>query len=175
MVVACNFKVCVTYAILASSVTILLDISIAMTEDEETKMKLRRTAVRKIFGMIAILTVLTLGVAGSTLLSAPSARAAGSVYVYISLPTWLGNCPSGGSVKYLQVSSWSLSASDYKADFGDDLVYIRVGYRENTQIVSQPYCYNGTRSYTGVPSSQTIYATRNGQTWWLGPWGVQHN
>jgi hypothetical protein len=122
----------------------------------------------------AALAVLTLGTAGAMSMAAP-ASASGGVWVYVSTPTWLANCPSGGSVRYLAVSTWSTSVTDYKADGGDDLVYIQAANRDNTQVVAQPLCYNGSRSYWGPASSNNIYATRNGQTWWVGPAGTRHN
>jgi hypothetical protein len=143
---------------------------------------MRVKVLRKVLMVPVLAVALLLGLAAApnsaplpTSLKPEQADAAGSVYVYVSLPTWLGNCPNGGSVRYLQVSTWSLSATDYKADAGDDLVYIRAGYRENTTVVSQPLCYNGSRTYWGPASSRVIYATRNGQTWWLGPWGQRNN
>ena len=121
--------------------------------------------------MIALALALGLSVG----LPATSASAAGTTHVYVSLPTWLGNCPNGGSVKYLQVSTWAPSTSDSRADSGDDLVYIRAGYRENTTVVARGLCYKGSTTYWGPAVSRTIYATRSGQTWWIGPAGVRSN
>lgn len=133
-----------------------------------------RTSRRRIRQLVGA-ALIPLGIAGGLAGTAAPASAARAVYVYVSLPTWLGNCPGGGSVRYLQVSTWSPSATDYKADYGDDLVYIKAGLRENTQVVSQPLCYNGSKTYWGPASSRTIHASRQGQTWWLGPVGVRSN
>lgn len=134
-------------------------------------MKVRRSALQKMF---AVLAALTLGIALATYSAAP-AHAAGSTGVYISLPTWLGNCPAGGSAKYVWASSYSLEASSSAGDWGDDIVWLTVASNDYTTIVAQPLCYNGSKSYWGPASSNTIYATRWGQTWWVGPAGVRHN
>jgi len=102
----------------------------------------------------------------------PSASASGYGWDYISLPTWLGNCPGGGSVKYLDVmigNTWS------GGDAGDDLVYGKVILGQNQEVVAEGICYNGKKSYMGPAVSQTIHPTRSGQTWWIGPQGVTHN
>lgn len=115
---------------------------------------------------------LLLGAAPLLVFSAPAATASGYGWDWISLPTWLGNCPGGGSVKYLEVAiidTWS------GGDYGDDLVYGKVALGEYQTVVAQGLCYNGNKSYWGPASSQTIHATRSGQTWWLGPAGVTHN
>ena len=112
--------------------------------------------------------------AGVSLAVATPAHAAVG-YNYVSLPTWLGNCPSGGSVKYLQVSTWATQGSGYAADFGDDLVYVSVGLNMDNTVVAQPLCYKGNQTYWGPASSNTIRPTRGGQTWWVGPGGVSHN
>jgi len=103
--------------------------------------------------------------------AAPTASAA-TAWNYISLPTWLGNCPGGGSVKFLQVSvgnTWS------GGDWGDDLVYARVNLYQSQAVVARGYCQAGSRWYWGPASHQMIYPTRQGQTWWTGPAGVRHN
>jgi hypothetical protein len=104
-----------------------------------------------------------------------TAEAAGPIRNYISLPTWLNNCPGGGSVKYVLASSFALSASDTQRDYGDDLIYLRVGLGESTRIVAQGLCYKGSKSYWGPPVTQVITPTRNNQTWWIGPAGNRHN
>lgn len=91
---------------------------------------------------------------------------------YISLPTWEGNCPGGGSVKFMQVSvgdTWS------GGDFGDDLVYAKVVLGQNQPVVGQGLCYKGSKSCWGPAFYQTIHPSRTGQTWWVGPAGVTHN
>jgi hypothetical protein len=112
-----------------------------------------------------------LSVLFASIIGAPTASAADG-WNYISLPTWLGNCPTGGSVKQLSVSvgnTWS------GGDFGDDLVYARVRMNEDQTVVAQGLCYQGSRTYWGPASSNTIHPTRQNQTWWVGPAGVSHN
>jgi hypothetical protein len=100
------------------------------------------------------------------------ASASGYGWDYISLPTWAGNCPAGGSVKFMQImvgNTWS------GGDYGDDLVYAKVVLGQDQSVVGQGFCYNGSRSYPGTPFTQTIHPTRSDQTWWVGPYGVWHN
>src|SRR5258706_10351037 len=113
--------------------------------------------------MIIALAAACVGV-GAALVAATPAEAA-TTHVYISLPTWLGNCPGGGSVKYLQVSTRAQEGSGYAADYGDDLVYISAGRNMDSTVVAQPLCYNGSQTYWGPASSNTIRPTRSGQTW----------
>ena len=63
-------------------------------------------ATTRFLRAVAPLAVVAALVLGGVLLSTPKASGANG-YIYVSLPTWLGNCPGGGSVKYLQVSSFS--------------------------------------------------------------------
>jgi hypothetical protein len=113
------------------------------------------------------------GVTAALVVVAPAHAAVGRVYV--SLPTWLGNCPNGGSVQYLQVSTWATQGSGTAADYGDDLVYISVGLNMNNTVVAQPLCYKGKETYWGPASSNVIRPARTGQTWWVGPAGVRNN
>src|SRR3954454_1006579 len=139
------------------------------TCDESPKPGRRRA--RRVLASVLVPLGMALGLAGM----ATAASAAGPVYVYVSLPTWLGNCPGGGTVRYLDVTTWSSSATDHKADYGDDLVYIKAAYRDDTTVVSKPLCYQGSKTYWGPESYRTISATRQGQTWWIGPGGVRNN
>ena len=103
--------------------------------------------------------------------SAPAASA-GTGWNYISLPTWLGNCPYGGSVKYLSVTvgnTWS------GGDWGDDLVYARVNLYQSQRVTARGLCNAAGWQYWGPWSYQTIYPTRQNQTWWVGPRGVSRN
>jgi len=104
--------------------------------------------------------------------TATQASASGYGWDYISLPTWAGNCPAGGSVKFMQImvgDTWS------GGDWGDDLVYAKVVLGQDQPVVGQGLCYNGSRSYWGPSFYQTIHPTRSNQTWWVGPYGVWHN
>ena len=83
------------------------------------------------------------------------------------MPTWLNNCPGGGSVKYLQVSiepTWS------GGDYGDDLVYGKAYLGQNDSVQAQGECFNGSKAVSMTPAVDvTIHPTRQGQTWWIGP------
>jgi len=83
----------------------------------------------------ALVAAMAMALTGVLLTAAP-ASAAGATWNYIVMPTWQGNCPSGGSVIQVYATSWSASTSGYAADGGDDIVYLRVGYRENVNIVA---------------------------------------
>lgn len=108
-----------------------------------------------------------------TAVASPSAASAASYgWNYISLPTWLNNCPGGGSVKEVRVvvgTTWS------GGDAGDDLVYAKVTMNANQTVIATGRCVIGTFSYWGPASSNTIRPTRQNQTWWVGPDGVRHN
>ncbi|MFI5843857.1 hypothetical protein ACIA8K_29575 [Catenuloplanes sp. NPDC051500] len=111
----------------------------------------------------------------SLLAAAPASAATGSIYV--SLPTWLGNCPLGGSVKYVGMSSYSGSTSGYSSDSGDDLAYLRVGINESVQLVGQGICFKSGRppQYNTPVVNVVVRPTRHGQTFWVGPGGVRSN
>lgn len=123
-------------------------------------------------------TVALLAVAGSAiaipLMSTAAADAAGYGWDYISLPTWLGNCPGGGSVRYEYVTI-GITWSGNNAGWNNDLVYGEVVVGQDQFVVAQGLCYNGSRSYWGPAVYQTIHPTRSNQTWWIGPAGVTHN
>ncbi|MFI5937579.1 hypothetical protein [Actinoplanes sp. NPDC051494] len=124
---------------------------------------------RRVINGIAALTV---GLLASSVPGPAPAQAAGNYWVYISAPTWQGNCPQGGSVKYM----WAMISDSWSGgDAGDDLVYGRAYANVTQDVVTQPTCYNGSRSYVGPATSHSIRPTRNGQTWWMGPSGVSHN
>lgn len=116
---------------------------------------------------------LAAGVLTATFVINPTrAHAAGYGWDYISLPTWAGNCPAGGSVKYMQImvgTTWS------GGDWGDDLVYAEVMIDQWQPVVGEGLCVNGSKSYWGPAFTQWIYPTRSNQTWWVGPYGVWHN
>jgi hypothetical protein len=116
-----------------------------------------------------------------------SAEAASAGWIYVSLPTWLNNCPGGGSVDMPRVTTFgqSTGVSDYRSDIGDDLVYIRAEIGGQTQFVGNGRCklrywdaYNRVykiKYYDGPAFSQTIYVDRNNQTVWVGPGGIRKN
>ena len=111
----------------------------------------------------------------SLLVAAPASAATG--YIYVSLPTWLGNCSLGGSVKYVGMSSYSSSTSGYSSDFGDDLAYLRVGINESVNLIGQGICYKSGRppQYNTPVVNVFIRPARHGQTFWIGPGGVRSN
>lgn len=98
--------------------------------------------------------------------------------VYVSYPTWLGNCPGGGSVTGIYAASGVLWSTPSWGDWGDDLIYPRVNFYTYNPISAQLYCnrpwYRGG-GYWGPAVQAYIYPTRNGQTFWVGPWGQRHN
>lgn len=109
---------------------------------------------------------------------APSGQTAPATsvgWVYVSAPTWLGNCPRGGLVRFLHVSNWGPSVITYAADGGDDIVYLKVALGESNTLVVAPVCYNGTKSWPGASSTHTIRPKRTKQTFWLGPLGQRSN
>ncbi len=126
---------------------------------------------RKARAATAALVVTAASMTG-IVVTAPQASAAGNANVYLVLPTWLRNCPGGGSVKFMQVSvldTWS------GGDYGDDIVYPRVNLHQDQVVVGQGLCYNGKRTYWGPAFQQNINASRNGQAWYVGPAGIRHN
>src|SRR4051812_6582904 len=69
---------------------------------------------------------------GAVTLAAAPASAAGNGAVYISFPTWLGNCPAGGSVTGIAAAignTWSTGG-----DYGDDLIYGSVWLWQSNQL-----------------------------------------
>jgi hypothetical protein len=125
---------------------------------------------------IAAFTAATAAAVTGLATSAAPAHASGATYNYIVMPTWQGNCPGGGSVAWVGAASWSASTSGSASDWGDDIVYLRVGYYEPVTITGNVICrwwWGGT--YNGPAVSVTIYPTRYQQSWYIGPKGVSHN
>ncbi|HET7129488.1 MAG TPA: hypothetical protein VFJ93_10490 [Gaiellaceae bacterium] len=112
--------------------------------------------------------VLSISVAAST------ANAWSYGYIYISLPTWEGNCLYGqlGHVSIISGAvDWMSSVS---MDRGDDIVYMRVRLNDWNTVSFTAYC-NKWPGYWQPGFSQRIYPTRNNQTYWVGPGGTYHN
>jgi hypothetical protein len=130
-----------------------------------------RTTKKVAVSAIAALAATAVSVAGSAM----PAAASGATYNYIVMPTWQGNCPSGGSVTWVGASSFSASTSGTAADSGDDIVYLRVGYNENVTVVGNVRCNAWWGAYNGPAVSVTIRPTRFQQAWYIGPNGVSHN
>ena len=120
-----------------------------------------------------------MAIGGLLVTSVPADAADG--YVYVSVPTWLGNCPHGGSVSGVYVAVGDTWSTPHTGDWGDDLVWARVrmnvGYPYNA-VTAKAYCsrpwYRGG-SYWGPASQNHIRPTRYGQTFWVGPWGQRNN
>jgi hypothetical protein len=114
-------------------------------------------------------------------ISATFAEASQAAYgnVYVSFPTWLGNCPGGGSVTGIYATNGNVWSTSGYGDWGDDLIYPRVVMNVGApynQINAQLVCsgsYGGR--YYGPAVSAAIYPTRGGQTFWIGPAGQRHN
>jgi len=128
------------------------------------------TQTRMLAAVAAMVTSVVLG-----LCTTSTAFAAGSTYNYIVMPVWQGNCPGGGNVTWVGASSFSASTSGTAADSGDDIVYLRVGYRESVNIVGAVRCTAWWGTYNGPAVNVLIYPTRFQQAWYIGPNGVSHN
>jgi hypothetical protein len=98
--------------------------------------------------------------------------------IYVSFPTWLANCPNGGSVTGINAAVGDLWSTPPGGDWGDDLIYPKVDLYTSNDISAQNYCsrpwYDGG-GYWGPAVSAAIYPTRGGQTFWLGPAGQTNN
>ena len=128
--------------------------------------------VKRVLTAVATI-VISAGALG--VISASPAAASGATSNYIVMPTWRGNCPGGGSPVWVGASSWSASTTGYAADWGDDIVYLRVGYYENVHIVGNVICRAWWGQYNGPTVDVNIYPTRGNQAWYIGPNGVSHN
>lgn len=123
---------------------------------------------------VAVLPLLAVAL----LVMAPAAGSRSSTVsnVYISYPTWYGNCPGGGSVTGIYAASGILWSTSPGGDWGDDLIYPKVDLYTYNTISAKLYCrrpwYRGG-GYWGPAVSATIYPTRGGQTFWVGPLGQQ--
>src|SRR4051812_41591787 len=75
--------------------------------------------------------------AAPQVVSPPKAQATSYGWVYISFPTWLGNCPKGGKVTGIQAYTnyWSTNW-----DTGDDIVYGKVALNQRNVIIANVFC-----------------------------------
>lgn len=92
-------------------------------------------------------------------------------WVYISFPTWLGNCESGGKVTGI------VAATDYWStnwDWGDDLVYGKVALGQRNHVNATVYC-NKWPGYYRYVFRDDVVPTRNNQTLWVGATGWTRN
>jgi hypothetical protein len=125
--------------------------------------------------VVAALAVATAGV-GALALTASAAQAYPYSNVYVSFPTWLGNCPGGGSVTGIFGANGNIWST--AGDWGDDLIYPRVNLNANNAVSAKVFCsrplWRGG-NYWGPAVSANIRPTRGGQTFWIGPFGQSHN
>ena len=133
--------------------------------------------IRRLRLWLATTSVLLLMIAA---LSASGTNAA-TGYIYIAFPTWLGNCPKGGSVTIINATTgpygelWSTPAG---GDKGDDKIYAKVLFNTNNLVTYQNFCRKGIlglSSYWDAAWQVTIRPTRSGQTFWVGRLGQSHN
>jgi|SRR5581483_4461774 len=110
-----------------------------------------------------------------------TAASKSTAYIYISFPTWEGNCSKGGSVRTINATTGpygELWTTPPGGDKGDDLIYAKVALYSYNKVSYQNFCYKGwfgISSYWDAPYQVTIYPTRAGQTFWVGLWGQTHN
>jgi hypothetical protein len=103
---------------------------------------------------------------------APPAQATTIGYVYISFPTWEGNCANGGSVKTI----WADDAwQTWNGDAGDDLIYGKVALNQTNRINYEVFCAKWPAGYYQAGTSTLFVPTRNNQTIWVGPAGWTRN
>lgn len=129
---------------------------------------------RLVGALVALMATTTMVVA----LNTEPAEAA-DVGVYIVMPTWAGNCPGGGSVVRVTAQGYWGVNSSYAADWGDDIVWLKVGLNQSTQIIGNVQCLRTVKGkpmyYNGPAVSVDIRATRSGQAWYIGPNYASHN
>jgi hypothetical protein len=138
-----------------------------MKEHRMSRVRARFTAV-----VVALLATL-----GASLATAPAASAAGEAWVYVSTPTWLGNCAFGkdkGRVTRLLMAVGNTYSST-KWDTGDDIVYAKVILGKKQRVSYEAFCNKKWPGYYQPGVQQTITPTRKGQTVWVGPAGVRYN
>ncbi len=126
------------------------------------------------FAVAAVMLAATI----TPMIAAPPVQALPYSNVYVSFPTWLGNCPGGGSVTRIYAANGNIWSTPPNGDWSDDLIYPRVNLNSSNQISAQLYCsrpwYQGG-DYWGPAVGVSIYPTRGGQTFWVGPAGQSHN
>lgn len=129
--------------------------------------------LREALGALAVVLLLVAAIAALGAFAAPAQAWDG--WVYICYPTWQGNAMQGGSVVGIYAAigdSWS--CWQY-GDWGDDIIYAKVHMNRWNAVSSQNFCKKWPLTYRDVPFQKSIYPTRQGQTFWIGPWGVRSN
>jgi hypothetical protein len=125
------------------------------------------------FRRVLVAAVLAMSFSGAGLAATTPAQAYPYVNIYVSMPTWAGNCPSGGSVAY----AWAMIGNTWSGgDWGDDLIYGTANAYVSQELITKVTCrwwWGGT--YPGAQTDHWITPTRYGQTWWVGPNYVSHN
>jgi hypothetical protein len=136
-------------------------------------------AIRRVLGRRALVATIASCAIIASVAAASSQASYGNVYV--SFPTWLGNCPGGGNVVGIYAANSYIWSTPATGDWGDDLIYpgvVMFAGAPYNQISAQNICsrpwYRGG-NYRSTPVSASIYPTRNGQTFWVGPFGQSHN
>ena len=129
--------------------------------------------IKRAAGSVLAASALALGLAAVAV--EPAQAAAG--YIYVSMPTGLGNCP-GGWMHTPRVSIWG-NVTSYASDSGDDVVYMRADVGSTSNFVGQGVCrkrVNGrTVEYPASAVSWNVKVDRNNQTIFIGPNGVWKN
>ena len=131
----------------------------------------RRLGVRRrLTGAVAAIALLL----GITVATAPPASAWSYGWVYISLPTWQGNCNWGGLGRVTIISGTVDGVSSVSMNRNDDLVYMRVRLNDWNRVQFTAFC-NKWPGYWQPGFSKSVYPTRNNQTIWVGPAGWSRN
>jgi len=114
-------------------------------------------------------------VSGATFATSAPAYAYSYGWIYLSFPTWLGNCPGGGSVYTIMAAVGPYDDVWSGGDSGDDIIYPKVAMGQTNQVAAAVLCKNGNRSYWNDAVVATFKPTRNNETVWVGPAGSAHN
>ena len=110
--------------------------------------------------------------AAFTVLVAAPANAASYGWIYMSFPSWLGNC-SGSAISAVQASNSNIWSTNW--DYGDDLVYGKVRLGANQTMSYNLQCKRYGRVVGYHAGQAVIRPSRSNQTVWMGPGGVRYN
>jgi hypothetical protein len=125
----------------------------------------RLRARGRLRGLVAVLLA---AFAFSVAVPPVPADAATYGYVYISLPTWKGNCNWGSLGRVTIISGTVSNVSSVSMDRGDDLVYMKVKLGEYNRVQFTAFC-NKWPGWWQPGFTTSIRPTRNNQTVWIGP------
>jgi hypothetical protein len=112
---------------------------------------------------------------GVSIAASAPAEAYSYGWVYLVFPTWLGNCPAGGSVYSIEAAVGPYDDVWSGGDSGDDIIYPEVALGQTNEVDAAVLCKNGSRSYWNDAVHATFKPTRTKQTFWVGPAGTTHN